>query len=434
MSEAKLILGDCLAVLRTLDDCSVDAVVTDPPAGIAFMNREWDRDKGGRDAWVAWMTDVASECLRVVKPGGHALVWSLPRTSHWTAWAWEDAAWEIRDKIAHLFGSGFPKYQNISAFIDRRLGAEPEVVGPSPSARPAKRRGGGGFDSDVGEGEAGEYMLTAPVTSEAKRFEGWTSALKPAREDWILCRKPLDGTLADNVLKWGVGGLHIDANRVHRATDDVSGWAASGTDYEAAKGFIDGGAFAISPRTPEEVQAVLSKGRYPAHLLLTHAPGCDDGCVQGCPTGLMNEQEDGAARFFTTFLYQPKPSRAERELGLTNRKAEAVNDGRDTSIDNPYQRGDTERLNTHVSVKAIALMRWLVRLITPPGGLVLDPFMGSGSTGMAALLEGCSFTGIEREEEYMKIAEARVRWAARTAGGGDTIDLFRPEPSVTVVG
>jgi site-specific DNA-methyltransferase (adenine-specific) len=127
-----LYCGDALEVLRTFADCSIDAIVTDPPAGIAFMGKEWDKDKGGRETWVDWMTAIAVECLRVIKPGGHALVWAIPRTSHWTGWAWEDAGWVPRDKIYHAFGSGFPKSHNVSVAIDGLLGVEREVVGPNP--------------------------------------------------------------------------------------------------------------------------------------------------------------------------------------------------------------------------------------------------------------------------------------------------------------
>ncbi len=159
--------GDCLDRFKTLPDNSIDSIVTDPPGGISFMNKAWDSDKGGRDHWIIWMAQVAAECLRVIKPGGHALVWALPRTSHWTATAWENAGWEVRDRVAHLFGSGFPKSHNL--------------------------------DGD---------------------WKGWVTALKPACEDWWLLRKPLIGRVLENVLAHGTGVLNIDATRV--ASDDCN--------------------------------------------------------------------------------------------------------------------------------------------------------------------------------------------------------------------
>jgi hypothetical protein len=179
--------GDNLPILKTLADNSVDAIVTDPPAGIGFMGKEWDKDKGGRDKWIEWMSEVAAECLRVIKPGGHALVWALPRTSHWTATAWEDAGWEPRDRICHIFGSGFPKSANISKQIDRMAGAEREVVGSSHRSSTGRaQQGQGGYA--FGE----EFTTTAPATDAAKQWDGWGTALKPAYEMWMVMRKPVD--------------------------------------------------------------------------------------------------------------------------------------------------------------------------------------------------------------------------------------------------
>lgn len=167
---------DAITLLGAMPDASVDAIVTDPPAGIAFMNKDWDKDKGGRKEWITWMEGIASEALRVLKPGGHALVWAIPRTSHWTGMAWEDAGFEVRDKVYHTFGSGLPKGTDISKQIDKKAGAVRGVV-----------------DKD------------APSTPEAQAWHGWNSALKPAVEEWWMFRKPLIGTLAVNTLAWGVG-------------------------------------------------------------------------------------------------------------------------------------------------------------------------------------------------------------------------------------
>ena len=180
MSEIKLHLGDCLEYMKSQPDNFFDSIVTDPPAGISFMGKDWDKDKGGRDAWIAWMTVIASEAYRVLKPGAHALVWALPRTSHWTATAWEDAGFEVRDRVSHLFGSGFPKSHNISKAIDKMAGAEREILGESPynARRP---------NPPVSEryAQAGHKAnITAPATPEAQQWDGWGTALKPCMEDW----------------------------------------------------------------------------------------------------------------------------------------------------------------------------------------------------------------------------------------------------------
>ena len=179
--KTELIRGDCLVELKKLKNNSVDAVVTDPPAGISFMGKAWDSDKGGRDNWIKWMSEIASECNRILRPGGHALVWSIPRTSHWTGMAWENAGFEPRDVIAHIFGSGFPKSLSIGKSINK--------------------------------------LETAKGTFA---WEGYGTALKPAREDWWLLRKPLEKglTIAENCLKWGVGGLNIDGCRVDGGDGD----------------------------------------------------------------------------------------------------------------------------------------------------------------------------------------------------------------------
>ena len=182
--------GDCLDYLKTHPDNMFDSIVTDPPAGIAFMGKDWDKDKGGRDAWIAWMTEIAEECLRVLKPGAHALVWALPRTSHWTATAWEDAGFEVRDRVSHLFGSGFPKSHNISKAIDKMAGAEREVIGINQNVKGRTIRE---IETlNVGAGAGNDTSITAPATPEAQQWDGWGTALKPCMEDWWLLRKPIE--------------------------------------------------------------------------------------------------------------------------------------------------------------------------------------------------------------------------------------------------
>ena len=379
--------GDCLEVLATLPDCSVDAIVTDPPAGIAFMGKAWDRDKGGKTEWVQWMQSVAAQCLRVIKPGGHALVWAIPRTSHWTGDAWEEAGWQVRDKIYHVFGSGFPKSMDVSKAIDKAAGAEREVVGRSATASGINSKNGAACSGSTWDRVAAHYDITAPATPAAKRWAGWGTALKPAAEEWWLFRRPLEGTVAANVLKHGTGAINVDATRI--GTDE-GGWAGgAGLGYHGGCS-LEGG----KPRP--------TIGRWPANF--TH-DGSDE------VTALLGD----AARFF----YSPKASKADRDEGCeglplkrTAKLGGSDNDRDDLDPVSERFRTDPSR-NNHPTVKSQDLMTYLCRLITPPGGTILDPFTGSGSTGKAAILEDFKFIGIEREAEYIEIARARIDAAVK---------------------
>ena len=425
-----LIKADCVEAMQDMPDASVDAVVCDPPAGIAFMGKEWDKDKGGRDGWVAWMTEVMCEALRVLKPGGHAVVWALPRTSHWTALALEDAGLEVRDAVLHCFGTGFPKSLDISKAIDAMRGAERKIVGQS---RTVNQKTSVSLKASKLHEEYGTHVpITEPATDDAKKYQGWGSNLKPSQEIWWLCRKPLDGTIAANTLRHGVGGLNIDGCRV----GIEGGTRAVGSSPNNNNVYGDG----------MRGQAYESAGgRWPANLLLSHSPSCvhldtaDDtdlwACVPGCPVRAMDAQSgpsggcapasgptlgklgkhgiygkatgenmskvafhgkvDGASRFFmrfdpndAPFIYQAKANTKDRSAGIEGR-------------------------NSHPTVKSTALMAYLCRLVTPPGGVVLDPFMGSGSTGVACIKEGFRFIGIEREAEYYEIAKQRVGYASK---------------------
>ena len=402
-----LYLGDCVEVLRSLPDASVDAIVTDPPAGIAFMGKSWDTDKGGRDAWIAWLAEVAAECLRVVKPGGHALVWALPRTSHWTGMAWENAGWEPRDKIVHLFGSGFPKSLNVSKAIDRAAGAEREVVGEYPVTRDLTRHGRTGDEAISPVAVTGTIVnITAPATADAKAWEGWGTALKPAAEDWWLMRKPLDGTVAGNVLKHGTGALNIDGARVAGEP-----WVRDNTRGKAKQ--YDG--WGMKPI----VKSNETGGRWPANVMHDGSPEVVDRLGE-------------ASRFF----YCAKASRTDREEGCehlpTRSGAEAV-DREEGSAGTQSPRAGAGRTagtvrNHHPTVKNVELMRYLCRLITPPGGTVLDPFTGSGSTGKGAVLESFAFVGIERESDYLQIAAARIAAAVARAPGATAPPVTPPAP------
>lgn len=475
-------LGDCLEVLRTLEANSLDSLVTDPPAGISFMGKAWDDDKGGRDHWIAWLTEVMRECYRVLKPGAHGVVWALPRTSHWTATALENAGFEIRDVVTHLFGTGFPKSLDISKAIDKAAGAEREVVGDMPWTG-AKMDAGqgvsglrqsGGFAGDY-DGERAQLKVTAPATDDAKRFQGWGTALKPSSEWWflvqkpananpemhsvcrkidrvtttapfadfaILIRKPLsEKTVAANVLKYGTGGINVDGCRV--GTRDFIGRKST-----------EGGAQAEGWGTKNRNTDGSPLGRFPANLVLSHNEDCKmvgmkdvkasrknadvnvteqetkfgqvkcneittlygngDGtetvqawhCSPACAVAMLDEQSGhlksggtgGGGKTFHGAKYdQPKEKKMPPNEGGASRffycaKASKTDRGAD---------------NKHPTVKSTKLMSYLCRLVTPVGGTVLDPFMGSGSTGVAALAEGFQFFGCEQDPEHAATAERR---------------------------
>lgn len=372
--------SDCLDALPWLEANSVDAVVTDPPAGIAFMNKAWDSDKGGRDQWIKWLESIMLECKRVLKPGGHALVWAIPRTSHWTGTAIENAGFEVRDIITHHFGSGFPKSLNISKAIDKAAGAEREVIGLKDTKGRVKAEGWGMTDSST-------ENITAPSTAAAKQWEGWGTSLKPASEHWILSRKPLEKglTVAQNVEKWGVGGLNIDASRIEgQVPSTIQG-------QSARQGEVYG-----ADQRDQKVFNGHAQGRWPSNLILDETAA---------------EMLGEPSRFF----YCAKASKAERNRGLEGMPKRAAGVMDDDAYIWPKNGDGTPRnkkvelrANHHPTVKPIRLMEYLCKLICPPGGIILDPFMGSGSTGVAAKRLGFRFIGIEMNEEYVGIVRRRI--------------------------
>ena len=439
--------GDCREQLATLPDASIDAIVTDPPYELGFMGKKWDA------SGIAYDPTVWAECLRVLKPGGHLLAFGGTRTYHRMTVAIEDAGFEIRDSLHWLYGSGFPKSLDVSKAIDKAAGAAREVIGTHVQSRQTRKEGVTyGGPTSLGW----QHDLTAPATPAAAAA-GWGTALKPAHEPIVLARKPLVGTVAANVMAYGTGALNIDACRVAGALE--------GDPMRFAK--TDGGSFASFSAPP----IVRSNGRWPANLMLTHSPDCATECVSGCPVAALNTQSGnlhppgtrskrndhhpfkngsanltpdtavindrgGASRFFTTtewhpqidvpFLYVAKPSRRERNAGLdgmpersggTLSGGEFVSDGRTAS-----KNGTSPTANHHPTVKPVALMRHLVRLVTPPGGTVLDPFLGSGTTAVAATLEGFAWIGCELTDDYLPIIQARVAWAEQN----------RPEPDLTL--
>lgn len=402
-ADWKLELCDCLEGLRRLEDNSVDAVVTDPPAGISFMGREWDSDKGGRDKWIEWLKTVMAECLRVLKPGGHAIVWALPRTSHWTAMALELAGFQVRDRVSWLYVTGFPKSLNVSKAIDSHLGAERQVVGHREDGRGDSHAGVPGS-----YGFKGAFDVTAPGSPQAEEWAGWGTALKPACEDWWLVRKPLEGTVAENILKWGVGAINIEDTRIGRegGTRALPG-SHTGSDTNTVYGSHMGGA-------PADPNAVL--GRWPSHLIVSEGVEID------------------GIELPAIYFYVPKPSKAETEAGLgalpVHTGADVAGRGEDSAGMNSPRAGVAkgERANIHPTKKPIALMRYLIRLVCPRGGLVCDAFAGSGTTGLAALVEGCRFVGFEMNPDYHLIASERLRSIIEDPRQADAIEAEEAAP------
>jgi len=473
VAGARVFLGDCREVLKHLPDNSVDSVVTDPPYELNFMNRKWD------NTGVAYDVTVWQECLRVLKPGGHVLAFGGSRTWHRLAVAVEDAGFELRDSIAWLYGSGFPKSLDVSKAIDKSNGKHEVDLAPFGSyvkqLREAKgwsrkqlddvmgtntavswwegRASGvqlpsketydrlkvvlgmdGRFDSlidwaeaerevigrkmsgiadknekgrhTIGASKAVEVDITAPSTPEAKAWEGWGTALKPAFEPVVVGRKPLVGTVAENVLLWGVGGLNIDGSRI--ATDES--WQGRKLDGKPLTGYEGGDGLNA------QTSSSHAQGRWPANVILDEVTA-----------GLLDEQSgENPSRFF----YQAKASKRDRNEGLEDLEDKRVGSftGNVSTTggnkigaypDKPNLPGK----NTHPTVKPTQLMRYLIKLVTPPGGTVLDPFTGSGSTGKAALLDGYQFVGAELTEEYLPIIEGRLRWASEQVEDED-VTLF----------
>lgn len=526
-------VGDSIDVLARMEAASVHAVVTDPPYGLSrepdaaevlqhwlagddyrhrgagFMGKSWDSFVPGPAIW--------REAFRVLRPGGHLLAFGGTRTFDLLTLAIRLAGFEIRDRIltmggapgdehevgpelAWLYSSGWPKGLNVSRAIDDEKGLKGEVIGEGAAWGTTTAEDGKAAYGD----SAAAWQVRAPASDEAREWQGWSTALKPAYEPIIVARKPLDRgkTIAQQVTSTGTGAINADACRVAGANPSVARRAGAppsqrlehlGDDAEGRMANHASDARYAEPRPGEEL------GRWPPNLLLIHHPGCErvgerqvrvgvtvrenadgelrgddvfvkrqnpgpnfshgDGgssretverwaCVPGCPVAALDEQsgevgaaapaagaslrdgtngsgysrgtfrglpegaepafhgdEGAASRFFPAFQYVPKPSGGERAAGL-------------------LERGQ-DRPNTHPTVKPVAMMAWLVRLVTPPGGIVLDPFCGSGTTGCAAVREGMSFVGVELDPEYASIAEDRIRWWSEIPAGVDPEEHVR---------
>jgi hypothetical protein len=385
------------------------------------MGKGWDSDKGGRDQWIKWLREVMTQCLRVMKPGAHGLIWAIPRTSHWTATAVEDAGFEIRDVVTHLFGSGFPKSLDISKAIDKAAGAERKILGPRVDADGRCRAEEPHADKDnkfngVTMIKSNTKQLTNfdtdPATDAAKEWDGWGTALKPASEHWILIRKPIsEKTVAANVLKHGVGGINVDGSRVSIDPNDKN-LRPNGSQSVGNKNSYGKGVGAVRWDNTMDV----SKGRFPANLVLSHSSNCtDDACdLFDCAVSLLDEQSGNrpsAGRYKDETLTKDLGDSCSI-FGVGNLRSTAYAGEQGGASRFFYvakaSKKDKGDGNSHPTVKSTKLMQYLIRMITPPGGTVLDPFLGSGTTGVAALKEGFKFIGIEREPEYIQIAEARI--------------------------
>ena len=440
--DVRLYLGDCIAVMAEMDEGSVDAVVCDPPYGLEFMGKDWDAPwkdsrayigRGGDirgskapmlpqayiagASFAAWCETWAREALRVLKPGGHLLAFGGTRTYHRLTCGIEDAGFEVRDSIAWngaplptvlqwVYGSGFPKSLDVSKAIDKAAGQQGEVVRQYETQI-------GGVTMNGGRGQwRGTITHRAPATDAARQWQGWGTALKPGWEPCVVARKPLAGTVAENVQAHGTGAINVDGCRIPHASDADLAQHAAGVAAIKARG----GSMANSWKNSSDLSGaneVQAAGRWPANVVLdeqaaamldaqsgerkspatyTRGVHAEGEWLHAKPAG--SEQPGygdtgGASRFF----YTAKASRADRSTNGAN--------------------------NTHPTVKPTDLMRWLVRLVTPPGGVVLDPFAGSGSTLVAARAEGVRCIGIEREDEYAQIITQRLSQLSLFSDGAE---------------
>jgi site-specific DNA-methyltransferase (adenine-specific) len=371
------------------------------------MNKKWDYDVPSTDIWV--------ECLRVLKPGGHLLSFSGSRTYHRMVVRIEDAGFEVRDQIMWVYGSGFPKSHNIGKAVDKLQGNEREVVGDKPY-----KSGNLKTENILGGDYSMDNRVQLQETKGTSEWEGWGTALKPSHEPIVLARKPLsEKTVAENVLRWGTGGINIDESRI--ATDDNT--SRKVTDN---KNQIE----IISSKKVGSVTDDWMMGRWPANIIfdeeagqvLDQQSGISTGKVgmtqQSSPNKIYGEfkstgdtkvndgktDKGGASRFY----YCPKASKKDRDEGLDLHDDKTLNRVNSGGLENDPKWGPIVRKNNHPTVKPTALMLYLIKLVTPVNGTVLDCFLGSGSTGKAAIRGGFNFVGIEREKEYIDIAEARI--------------------------
>ena len=414
--------GSNLHLLAVVRDNFAHAVVTDPPYGLSFMGKDWDKALPDPRTW--------SECLRVLRPGGHLVAFGAPRLVHRLTCQIEDAGFEVRDQLLWVFGSGFPKSLDVSKAIDAAAGAVRERVPATGGLHNNNNLNDDGW-ANIGAAAPTQASNT-PATPDAARWSGWGTALKPAYEPIVLARKPLDGTVAQTVQRWGTGAINVDGCRVET---DGSRPLIEVRHGDAPTQYGTYGARAEGSRSA----GTTPTGRWPANLILDEAAGAlldqqsgtrrsagdypsdaergsDNATSFGGKPGKPYSDSGGASRFF----YCPKASRSEREAGLDHLPPRVVDPSREEDAaarDNPRTgagRSGEGRRNHHATVKPVELMRWLVRLVCPPGGIVLEPFAGSGTTLVACAIEGVDAVGMEIDAEYVAIARARIAHA-RTA-------------------
>jgi DNA modification methylase len=374
-----------------MDAVSVDAVVTDPPYELGFMGKAWDA------SGVAFQVETWEAVLRVLKPGGHLLAFGGTRTYHRMTCAIEDAGFEIRDCLQWIYGSGFPKSLDVSKAIDKAAGAEREVIGrrtrPDGSAPRcnvvASKYSGTAYNGGSVGGDGNDGCETAPATVAAQQWQGWGTSLKPAHEPIVLARKPLIGTVAANVQAYGTGAINVDGCRIG---SDGGGWNGLGHTHDESQWRLN---------QPDGVQRNL--GRWPANVL---HDGSED-VLAGFPQSVSGGYPPGGGLRSHVSTYGEPTVRGEQRFRGSDGSAARFFYCAKASR---KERGEG---NTHPTVKPLALMRYLVRLITPPDGLVLDPFAGSGTTGIAAIREGARFIGIEQSAEYAALAERRIQAASQ---------------------
>ena len=443
----------CFVTLSKMADNSIDSIVTDPPYELGFMGKHWD------STGIAYNVELWRECLRVLKPGGHLLAFGGSRTYHRMACAIEDAGFEVRDMIEWIYGSGFPKSLDISKMMDKMAGVEREVVGTKDLKRGSSIADQTTENSITGWNKP-DYPsivnITIPTTPLAKQWNGWGTALKPSHEPICMARKPIDGTVAQNVIKWGCGGLNIDGCRI-RTEEQITNHSR-GSESAISKGIYGDSSAQATHQTNGQ-----SLGRFPANLIHDGSeevramfPDQKSGAMKkpytytntgnslGKPTGETRANHDSssgsASRFFQAcefteedipaFVYCAKASRSERDEGLGNLESRELkthgNVNADLSGKNNNTTGQKPAIvkNFHPTCKPVALMRYLCRLVTPPNGTVYDPFTGSGTTGIAAKLEGFNFIGSEMEAEYAAIARARIEaWQPEEKENDNQLEL-----------
>ena len=438
--------------LPELPDNSFDSVVTDPPYALDFMGKEWDKFTPGK--FQHWCEQWARECYRVLKPGGYLVAFGGTRTYHRLAAGIEDAGFEIRDSLHWIYGSGFPKSHDVSKAIDKAAGAEGEIVGERTFGKTSTGQASGWNPNAVAA--TGRQDVRAPSTEAAKQWQGWGTALKPAHEPIVLARKPLDArplvtitegiktnnTVAANVLEHGTGALNIDACRVG-TTDNLNGGGYANNSVKTEKsGSMEGGFLGPTGKEFEQPE-----GRWPSNILLSHSPYCvllrprrteDPGawdCSESCPVKVMDRQS-GTIKSPKTYEYKGKPEtertayskglgygRHETEYGDTGGASRffpefewddlALEYFRYQAKAGKKERPVVEGVAAHPTVKPIAIMRWLAKLVTQPGGKVLEPFGGTGTTAEACELEGFDCTVIEREPDYVKLINKRMEKYAK---------------------